>query len=134
MAVVIPDTSPAQFLARFRGLVTSSRPGYPSVLHLHVKDAEGGLWRFGTFESRYLPTDPEMFVGKTVVDVDLNASSAEMTIYFSDGADLRIVPFSLESDEVDADLESWWLITPEGLILNYGPGDHWVLKRASDPI
>jgi hypothetical protein len=37
-------------------------------------------------------------------------------------------------DEVDDNYETWQLFTPDGLVLNYGPGDHWRLKKASDPV
>jgi hypothetical protein len=133
MAVVIPDISPPEFLMRFRGRVIVSRPAYPEVLHLHVRDADGGIWRFATFEADYIPAEPEAFLGKMVDSVDLDASSAGLTIGFSDGTSLAVVPFSLTPDEIDDSYESWQLFTPDGLVLDYGPGEHWVLGRASDP-
>ena len=72
MAVVIPDITPAELLRRFRGVVTSSRPAYPDVLHIDVMDAEGAVWWFGTFEATYSPSDPEVFLGKTVTDAELD--------------------------------------------------------------
>ncbi|MFT3865618.1 MAG: hypothetical protein QM729_15225 [Solirubrobacterales bacterium] len=134
MTIAISDTSPTEILSRFQGTVTSSRPAYPEVLHLHVTDADGGEWCFATFEADYVPTDPAAFLGKTVVGTDLRAASAGLTINFSDGSDLKVVPFSLRPDEIDDDYESWKLFTPEGLVLKYGPGSHWLLKRASDPV
>jgi hypothetical protein len=133
MAVVIPDTTPAELLARFRGKVTSSRPGHPEVLLLQVTDTEGGLWRFATFEADYVPTDPDVFLGKTVVAADLDVPSGKLKIRFSDDSALLVVPFVLPPDEVDTDYESWHLLTPEGVVLDYGPGDYWALAWGSDP-
>jgi hypothetical protein len=134
MTVVAPDLSPASLLARFRGNVVCSRPAFPDVLQLHVRDADGGLWRFLTFEADYLPTAPEEFLGKVVVLANIDAASGQVGIGFADGSLLTVVPFALKPDEVDANYESWQLFTPDGLVLNYGPGEHWVLKRASDPV
>jgi hypothetical protein len=134
MAVVIPDIKPTELLARFRGRVTSARPAYPDVLHLDVIDAAGGVWSFGTFEADYVPKDPDAFVDKSVVDADLDVPVGRLAIRFSDGSELNVVPFALKPDEVDEFYESWNLFTPDGFVLNYGPGDRWVLKRATDPL
>jgi hypothetical protein len=134
MALVIPDIKPTELLARFRGRVTSARPAYPDVLHLDVVDVDGGTWSFGTFEADYVPKDPDAFIDKSVVDVCLDAPSAHLTIRFSDGSELNVVPFALKPDEVDEFYESWQLFTPDGFVLNYGPGEHWMLKRATDPL
>lgn len=133
MAIVIPDTSPADLLKGFRGHVTSSRAGYPDVLHIDIEDADGRVWWFSTFDAAYSPSEPERFIGKVVVDAALDIRSRELTIGFSDGSSLRVVPAPRTAAE-PGDLENWSLFTPDGLVLNYGPGDHWVLKRASDPI
>jgi hypothetical protein len=134
MAVVNSDTSPAEFLQRFRGRVVVSRPAYPEVLQLHIRDVDGGLWRFATFEANYFPTEPELFLGKTVVTTELDPASAKLTIGFSDHTSLLVVPFALAPDEIDVDYESWQLFTPSGLVLDYGPGEHWLLGSASDPV
>jgi hypothetical protein len=134
MSVVIPDTTPTDLLSRFRGLVTSSRPAYPDVLHLDVQDAKGNVWWFGTSYATYAPSDPDVFLGKTVVDAELDATSSQVTIRFSDGSDLKVSPVPRRPGEPDEDLENWKLFTPEGLVLKYGPEDRWILKRSSDPI
>lgn len=133
MAVVIPDITPAELLRRFRGVVTSSRPAYPDVLHIDVMDAEGAVWWFGTFEATYSPSDPEVFLGKTVTDAELDVPSGRLTIGFSDHSELTVTPIALPPDEVDEDIESWNLFTPEGLVLNYGPGEHWVVEALPRP-
>ena len=135
MTVVISkDFSPTEFLMRFRGRVIASRPAYPEVLHLQVRDAHGGIWRFATFEADYFPAEPEAFLGKTVESVDLDVPSAGLTIGFSDRTSLAVVPFSLTPDEFDVDYETWHLFTPDGLVLDYGPGENWSLNRATDPV
>jgi len=133
VTAITPELSPVTLLARFRGEVVSSRPAYPDVLQLHVRDTDGDLWRFLTFEANYFPSNPDAFLGKTVVAADIDISSGKVTIGFSDGSLLSVVPFALEPDEVDENYESWQLFTPDGIVLNYGPGEHWLLKQASDP-
>jgi hypothetical protein len=133
MTAIAPDLSPATLIARFRGDVVCSRPAFPDVLQLHVRDSDGELWRFLTFEADYLPSVPDEFLGKVVISTNIGAESGQVGIGFSDGSLLTVVPFALEPDEIDANYESWQLFTPDGLVLNYGPGDRWVLKRASDP-
>jgi hypothetical protein len=133
VTAITPELSPVALLARFRGEVVCSRPAFPDVLQLHVRDADGDLWRFLTFEADYLPAEPDEFLGKVVVAANIDAYSAKVRIGFSDGSSLSVVPFALEPDEVDENYESWQLFTPDGIVLNYGPGAHWLLKQASDP-
>jgi hypothetical protein len=134
MAAVTSDLSPAELLARFRGEIVCSRPAYPNVIQVHVRDARGDLWRFLTFEANYFPSDPHDFLGKNVVAADIDAPSGKVTIGFSDGSALIVVPFALDPAEVDESYESWQLFTPDGFVLNYGPGEHWLLKMAGDPV
>jgi hypothetical protein len=133
VTAISPELSPANLLARFRGEVVCSRSAFPDVLQVHVRDADGDLWRFLTFEADYFPADPGEFLGKGVVAADIDAASGKVIIGFPDGSSLTVVPFALEPDEVDDNYESWQLFTPDGLVLNYGPGEHWLLKQAGDP-
>jgi len=133
VTVVAPNLSPVVLLARFRGEVVCSRPAFPDVLQLHIRDADGGLWRFLTFEAEYFPPTPDEFVGKIVVGADIDAADGKVTIGFSDGSSLCVVPLALQPAEVDVNYESWQLFTPDGLVLNHGPGDHWLLKQANAP-
>jgi hypothetical protein len=132
MAVVIKDTSAADLLGRFRGVVTSSRPGYPEVLLLTVEDANGGGWNFSTFDADFSPSDPDSFLGKTVVRAEI-APSNTLTIGFSDGSKLNVVPRPLRPGEADDDLENWFLLTPDGLALDFGPVGRCRLGSASEP-
>jgi hypothetical protein len=132
MATVIPDISPSDLLEHFRGQILSARPGYPEVIHLKVRDADGGEWGFSTFYAEYSPEDPDFFPGKTVSSADLEPSG-KLTIGFSDGSEFNVVPIPLEADEPGNDLETWHLFTPDGLALFYGPRGRWELGQGSDP-
>ena len=100
MALVTPDTSPADVLAGVRGLVTEARLTYPERLHLPVIDHQGGRWFLATWEASYLPDDPEELNGKTVVSADLDDRSRVLTIGFSDGTSFTVTP--IPDDEDDA--------------------------------
>jgi hypothetical protein len=129
MATVIPDLTPADLLGRFRGTITAAAPGYPEVLHLNLKDAAGDEWTFSTSYAEYSPSDPEFFLGKTVVDVDFERSG-RLTMRFSDDSEFNVWP---EPEEPDDDLATWHLITPEGqLALWFRPRDLWDISLGSD--
>ena len=132
MAVVIPDISAADLMSRFRGQIVSSKPGYPEVLLLTVIDGEGGEWGFMTFDADFSPSDPAIFLGKTVVSADV-APSNTLTIGFSDGSDLTVVPRPLEPGEEDDDLENWFLMTPDNQALDFGPQGRWRLGNGNEP-
>jgi hypothetical protein len=127
---VIPDISPAELLSRLRGQIFQANYGYPEVMQFKLRDEQGGEWWMATFEAGYSPSDPEALRGKTVVRADLEERSGDLTIGFSDGSAFRIVA---DPEERDDFYESWSLLTPDGLALNYGPGDHWKLSLAGDP-
>jgi hypothetical protein len=131
MSTVIPDISPMDLLARFRGTVTAAAPGYPEVIHLDVRDGDGDEWTFSTFYARYSPEDPDALTGKVISDAALD-QSGELAIGFSDGSGFVVTPIPLEPDEAGDDLETWHLITPDGLSLWYGPLGRWHLGLATD--
>ncbi len=127
METVIPDLSPANLLGRFRGTIVEAAPGYPEVIHLYVKDADGDDWSFSTFYADYSPSDPEFFPGKTIVDVTLSPSE-NLTMRFSDGSEFKVLP---EPEEPDDELPSWRLFTPDGLVLRFRPRGLWDLVPGS---
>jgi hypothetical protein len=131
MATVIPDLSPAELLARVRGLVEDARPAYPETIHVEVRDAHGDLWRFATHDAYYSPSDPDVLRGKTVVSADLVGPLGNLTFSFSDGTSFRV---TMEPEEAPTDPPNWRLHTPDGLVLRWGPGDNWALKRGTDPV
>jgi hypothetical protein len=129
MAAVIPDLSPADVLSRLRGSVIRAAPSYPEVIRLRVEDEDGGVWRFSTFYADYSPSDPEFLLGKTVVGIDFDWSG-KLTMRFSDGSAFNVLP---EPEGPDDDLETWHLITPDGLALWFRPRGRWELGLGSDP-
>jgi hypothetical protein len=135
MATVAPDISPTSLLDRFRGEVFSSRPGYPEVLLLKVRDGDGSEWWFSTFYATFSPSDPDVFLGKVVIATEVEPG-ADGTVHFSDGSRLEIHRFPREpgDEEPDDDLETWSLITPEGIVLDHGPGGKWTLDSLGHPL
>jgi hypothetical protein len=132
MAVVVPNTSPADLLGRFRGTIFDAAHGYPEVIMFQARDAEGRDWWFSTFDAEYSPTDPEVLLGKSIVGTDLDRSG-KLAISFSDGSRFVVDPIPLQPDEPDDDLENWHLFTPDGLVLNYGPEGRWEIKPCRYP-
>ncbi len=128
MVTVIPDLSPSDLLARFRGTITAAAPGYPEVIHLELRDADGGEWSFSTFYAEFAPSDPEFFLGKTVIDVDFERSG-KLTMRFSDGSELNVLP---EPEGPDDELTTWQLLTPDNLALWFRPRGRWDLSLGSD--
>ncbi len=131
MEDVIPDTTPADLLSRFRGPITCSEPIYPESLLLHLTDADGEEWSLSTFDADYSPNDPGAFLGKTVTGAEVEPSNT-LTIGFSDDTTLSVVPRALEPGEA-ADLENWFLLTPDGLALDFGPEGRWLVGSAREP-
>jgi hypothetical protein len=129
MALAIPDTTPADLLARVRGPVKDSRLTYPERVHFEVTDAGGGLWCLATWESEYSPADPEELNGKTVVDIDLDAAG-RLAVHFSDTSRFEVVPVPDDGDDA---ILSWELFTPDGWVLIYGPWGLWRWIRADQP-
>ena len=87
---VIPDIPAAELLSRMRGPIIEACHGYPEVMPFKVKDAQGGVWWFSTFEANYSPTDPAELLGRTVVSANLKAGTANLTIGFSDGSTFEV--------------------------------------------
>jgi hypothetical protein len=85
-----------------------------------------------TFDADFSPSDPEVFLDKTIVSAAV-ASSNTLTVGFSDGSDLTVVPRPLEPGEEDDDLENWFLLTPGNLALDFGPEGRWRLGSGSEP-
>jgi hypothetical protein len=127
--IVIPDTFPTELLSRFRGPIVDARPAYPEVLHLKVRDAEGGEWWFATQEAEWSPTDPDLLLHKTIVSANFDDASGILTIGFSDASVFTVSP---AHEGAFDDLEAWELFTPERTILTYGPRGRWLLGRADN--
>jgi hypothetical protein len=130
MAVLIPEASSIELLARFRGRVTASRDTYPEAIDVEVTDPQGGVWRLGNWYADFFPTKPAAILGKIVVSADVDDRTETLTVGFSDGTDFKIVPDHSADDIAD---EWWELFTPEDMVLGYCPGGRWRLVKATDP-
>jgi hypothetical protein len=131
MTIVIPDSSPVEILARFRGLVVEAHPSYPETIHLEIRDLDGGLWYFATHDAYYSPSDPDQLRGKTIVSVVHEGPLANLTIGFSDGSSFRVW---VDPQEAPDNPVNWRLFMPEDLVLSWGPGTHWDLTPSNAPI
>jgi len=132
MATVAQNFTPADLLRRFRGQIFAADPGYPEVLLLKARDAKGGEWWFSTGYAEYSPSDPGVFLGKTIVAAEIQ-SSGNLTVGFSDDSCLEVRPIPLPPGDSGDDLETWDLIAPDGLVVQYGPGERWALEELGRP-
>jgi hypothetical protein len=130
MAITIPDISPAELLGQIRGPIVSAAPGYPEVIHLRIEDGGGAVWRFSTFYCEFSPSDPNFFLGKTVIDIEFERSG-RLKMIFADGSEFNVVP---EPEGPDDELSTWDLITPDGLSLRFRPRGLWALRLASEVV
>jgi hypothetical protein len=116
-------------LRAMRGAVIDARLAYPDVLHVVVRDAVGGVWRFATQDAEFSPADPGVLVGKAVEDAEIDAVTGELRLRLSGAEVLAVVPGRREASD---DPPNWELMTPDGLALEFGPGLRWQISRA-DP-
>lgn len=121
-SVVALDRSPKNILRAFRGEIVAARVAYPKVLHVEVRDSRDGVWRLATQDAKWRPADPEGLVGRSVEGAAIDGGSGELACRLSGGETLRIVPGARESSD---DPPNWELLTPEGVLLEFGPGLRW---------
>jgi hypothetical protein len=119
------DASPLTIMAAMRGTIARASIAYPEVLHLDIHDREGRLWRFSTQDADYDPADPGELDGRSVEDVSL-AHSGELRIGLSGAGSLTVTPTPVEADD---DPPNWEVITPDGLVLEFGPGLRWEIHQ-----
>ena len=110
--------------------MTAARVGYPDVLQLEVVDAAGGRWLFLTQDAEWGPADPSGISGRSIEDVKLDPRSGELCFELSGGERLRVVPGPPEAED---DPPSWELVTPDRLLLEFGPGIRWRISNADEP-
>lgn len=133
VAVDLPlDTSPLSALRGLRGTITDARLGYPEVLHVQIRDADGGLWWLITQDAEWSPTDPASLVGRVVEDVTINERTGALRCDLSDGRRLEITPAALMPED-DDDPPSWEILTPGGQTLEFGPGARWLVTPSDLP-
>lgn len=119
------DTSPAKVLRAMRGDVVAARLAHPDVLHVEIRDADAGLWRFATQNADWSPAEPVTLIGRTVVAADIDEVSCKLRCRFADGSTLCVNPADPTADD---DLPYWELISPDGLALEFGPGVRWQIS------
>jgi hypothetical protein len=110
-----------------RGAIVNARIAYPEVLHVEVRDSRGDLWRLATQDARWSPVDPAQLVGLNIDDADIDEETGELRCKLSDGSTLDIQPSATEAED---DPPSWELISPAGVVLEFGPGVRWQISSA----
>lgn len=128
--VVALDSSPANVLRSMRGPIVDARLGHPDVLHVEIKDAAGEKWLLVTQDADWTPTDPTDLVGQTIEDAEIDENTGELRCRLSNGSLLDVKPATKESDD---DPPNWELITPGGVLLEFGPGVRWQISSADEP-
>jgi hypothetical protein len=132
MATVIAlDASPTTVLRAMRGSIVDARVAYPEVLHVEIRDSHGGLWRLATQDAEWSPPDPAQLVGHSIDDASIDEESGELRCELSDGSLLDIKPAAAEADD---DPPYWELISPAGVVLEFGPGVRWQISGADAPV
>lgn len=129
-SVVALDASPAGVLRSMHGAVVDARIAYPQVLHVEVQDPDGDLWRLSTQGAEWSPSAPQLLIGLSLKDASIDESSGELRCSLSDGSVLKIKPFKFEAPD---DPPNWEVITPNGLVLEFGPGLRWQVSSADVP-
>jgi hypothetical protein len=125
--VVALDASPTTVLRSMRGPIVDARIAYPDVLHIEVRDSSGGIWRLATQDAEWSPSDPAQLVGRSVQDADIDEESGELRCKLSDGSVLDVKPAAAEAND---DPPYWELISPAGVVLEFGPGVRWQISGA----
>ena len=121
------DASPLNVLRSMRGQIVDARIAYPEVLHVEVKDSAGELWHLATQDAEWSPADPAVLIGRSVDDADIDAETGELRCKLSDGSLLDVKPAAREAED---DPPNWELITPGGVVLEFGPGVRWQIGSA----
>ena len=68
-----------------------------------------------------------MLVGRSVDDADIDEGSGELRCKLSDGSVLSVKPADREARD---DPPNWELISPSGILLEFGPGVRWQISSA----
>ena len=125
--LVALDASPLNVLRSMRGAIVDARVAYPDVLHVEIRDPRGDLWRLATQDAEWSPSDPAKLLGRTIEDADIDEGTGELRCKLSDGSLLDVKPAAQEASD---DPPNWELITPGGVVLEFGPGVRWQISSA----
>lgn len=129
-SVVALDASPTNVLRFMHGAIVDARIAYPNVLHVEVRDSDGDVWRLSTQGADWSPADPQLLIGLSLESASLDEASGEMRCSLSNGSVLEIKPFEFEAID---DPPNWEVITPNDLVLEFGPGLRWQISSAGAP-
>jgi hypothetical protein len=125
------DASPTTVLRSMRGMIVDARVAYPDVLHVEVRDCDGALWRLATQDAEFSPADPTQLTGRSIDDATIDERSGELSCSLSDGSLLDIRPATVAADD---DPPYWELISPTGIVLEFGPGVRWQISGADTSV
>jgi hypothetical protein len=128
--VVALDASPTTVLRSMRGLIVDARTAYPEILQVQVRDSGGGIWRLSTQDAEWSPSDPTQLLGLSIDDAYIDEESGELRCRLSDGSVLDIKPAAPEAND---DPPYWELISPAGVVLEFGPGVRWQISGTDAP-
>jgi hypothetical protein len=128
--VVALDASPMNVLRSMRGAIVDARIAYPDILHVEVRDSRGDLWRLATQDAQWSPADPTQLVGRSIEDADIDEETGELRCRLSDGTVLDVKPAAVESED---DPPNWELLSPAGVVLEFGPGVRWQISGTDAP-
>ena len=121
------DASPLNVLRSMRGSIVDAQVAYPDVLHVEIKDSAGELWHLATQDADWSPSDPAELVGRSVDDAKIDGNTGELRCRLSDGTVLDVRPAAREAED---DPPNWEMITPGGVVLEFGPGLRWQIGSA----
>lgn len=125
------DASPLSFIRAFRGAVVIARIAHPDVLHVEVRDSRGEVWRLATQDAGFSPSDPARLIGLAIEDAQIDEDSGELRCRLSDQSVLRVVPAPASASD---DPPNWELISPTGVVLEFGPAVRWQFSSADASI
>lgn len=128
--VVALDASPANLLSSMRGSIVGVRIAYPSVLHVEVRDSRGDIWLLATQDAEWSPSDPAQLLGRSIEDVAIDGETGELRCMLSDGSVFHSGPTAIEAED---DPPNWELVSPAGIVLEFGPGFRWQISGADVP-
>jgi hypothetical protein len=69
-------------------------------------------------------------IGRSIEDAEIEETSGELRCKLSDGSLLDIKPPAIE---VEDDPPYWEVISPGGVVLEFGPGVRWQIGSADAP-
>jgi hypothetical protein len=130
-SVVALDASPINVLRSMHGAIVDAQIAYPQVLHVEIRDSDGDVWRLLTQGAEWSPSDPAPLVGLSLEHAGIDEESGEMRCRLSDGSTLEVRPLPFAAID---DPPNWEVITPNDLVLEFGPGLRWQISRADAPV